>query len=625
MNEKWRFVSNLNAIDSGLNDAGIETFSGDSQKANIREVIQNSIDQISEEAKTNNRPVIVEFDNFTIKQNEFKGYDEFKLILKQCIDSSKDDQNVKRFFEQAVSLMENPINVLRISDYNTTGLVGAETGERGTPWHNLIKAQGSSNKNISSGGSFGIGKSAPFSCSNLRTVFYGSKVDDISSYIGVSRLISHFDGKEMTIGTGYYSNSDKLMAILDDFSLNGFERNSNGTDIYIMGYEDYDDIKKLIVETTLDNFFVSIHKGLLVVRYRDIEINSENLGQYIAALDDNTYAETKTYYNLLICNPSPDDEDIKVIDLLSDEYGKKFGIKDGEARLLLQRADNLNRRILMTRKPGMSLFKQASINASISFTGILLITGDTMNEIFKNMEMPAHDEWKPGRCKVNKEFYVSAYDELRAYLRNKVSECFGQTQKDTISAYRMEDFFSGVEMDEGKKKTSVLDGEVKITAKRSKTDSKLKGIVKGSKKEEYVEPPVPPVPKPEPPEPPVPPVPPEPPVPPKPKPEPKSRFKYVELKKRLINRSIKDGEYTLSFKVPKKKKRIKIEIFCIAEKGTYSMDMSNVAIRGIDNPTFSVNGNYVIINSVPSDSHIYIDFKIDFDHQCNLGVNYYED
>ncbi len=220
MQGEWKFVSNLNAVDSGLNDAGIETFSGDSQRANIREVIQNSIDQISDYARKDNLPVVVEFDYFTIDKENFYGYEQFKDILGSCKQCAEDDANVRKFFEQAMSLMDKPINVLRISDFNTTGLVGAETGLKGTPWHNLIKAQGSSNKNMNSGGSFGIGKSAPFACSNLRTVFYASKVDDIYSYIGVSRLISHQEGDEMTIGTGFYSDSGERMAIFEAFSLN---------------------------------------------------------------------------------------------------------------------------------------------------------------------------------------------------------------------------------------------------------------------------------------------------------------------------------------------------------------------------------------------------------------------
>lgn len=343
MGEGYIFVSNLNATDDGLNDAGIETFSADAQKANVREVLQNSIDQISDYAKENGLPVIVEFNDFEIEPEDYPKSEQFRDILEKCIVSAGDDQNVKSFFEQARELMNSPIRVLRISDFNTTGLVGADTGKKGTPWYNLIKSKGSSNKNMSSGGSFGIGKSAPFACSGLRTVFYGSKVDDVDSYIGVSRLISFENENGMTIGTGYYAENEKLQAIRRPFDLNGYRRTENGTDIFIMGYDGDDNLRDVIIEATLTNFFISISKGLLVVRYQEIEINADNVGQYIAALDEKKYGDIKIYYNLLLSNPEPDDPNVKKIVLDSNEYGKEFGIGDGECTLLLMRGDDLNK------------------------------------------------------------------------------------------------------------------------------------------------------------------------------------------------------------------------------------------------------------------------------------------
>ncbi len=136
----WIFVPNQNAADDGLNDAGIETFSADAQESNIREDIQNSIDQISLFAKRNNLPVVVEFDDFTISSDEFPNSDQFKDILNKCLLSAGEDYNVKAFFEQALSFMYNPIRVLRISEFNTTGLKGAEPGIKGDPSYSLIKS-----------------------------------------------------------------------------------------------------------------------------------------------------------------------------------------------------------------------------------------------------------------------------------------------------------------------------------------------------------------------------------------------------------------------------------------------------------------------------------------------------
>ena len=410
----------------------------------VREVIQNSVDQQAD----NSRPVVVDFDFFQVTQDEIPGGGQLSDIFDRCIEASKEDPVATKFFQQAQKIMKGKIDVLRISDHNTTGLVGAETDDIKTPWHQLVKGRGSSNKNINSGGSFGIGKAAPLACSYFHTIFYASKVDDVDSYVGVSRLLSFkakesgFFGKEYTTtGTGFYSASDNMNAILKPFAMGDFKRRDNGTDIYILALEKDKDLYETICLAVLENFFVSIEFQKLVVHVGSDTINRSSLAQYIAQLDDKKYAALKDYYNLLI-HRHDYPEDNRVIPLDADEYGKKYGIKDGECILLLHQGEDLNQRVLMTRKTGMTLFPQNRLGNSISYTGILLIQGDTMNQIFKTMEMPVHDKWEPGRCKVNKTFYENAYADLKQYLRKKIIENFGAPQQDIEAAYGMDEFFA---------------------------------------------------------------------------------------------------------------------------------------------------------------------------------------
>lgn len=608
----WRFVSNLNAGDDGLNDAGIETFSAEATPAMVREVIQNAID-----ARKNgiDNPVIVEFDDFEIDKEKYLSSDEYIEILHKCIDSNANDTNVVSFFKQALSIMEKHIKVLRISDYNTTGLAGAETGTRGTIWHGLIKSKGSSNKNITSGGSFGIGKSAPYACSNLRTVIYSSKVQDVYSYIGVARLVSFENNHgETTIGTGYYTEDIGLKANMEKYSLNGYERNEDGTDIYILGFDQEGDLVTTIKEAVLYNFFVSIWKGLLVVKYKDLEISKANLGQYIQELDSAKFYELQNYYRLLIAKPAKDNDSIVEIILNSKEFGEKYGIGDGECTLLLMHEDNLNRKILMTRQPGMTLFQQPKIHGSISFTGILLITGDNMNKLFKNMEMPAHDAWEPKRCKVDTKKYIDAYSDLRRYLRNKVSEYFGSTEADVIPAYGMEDFFPEVNDDGVETKIDVLDGEVSIQIKRGKNSRESKNNKVTAKdgidqpNSDDSQPKTPKVPKPS--------------VPPKPSKE--TKFKYISLKKRLICLDAKQGKYMLLLTVPKKRKQIKLEFVCMGEQGSSKLPIISAECKNSAIEQANINGNEIIIKSIPSKTNLTIYLAVDFDKPCMMEVNYYE-
>ena len=611
INKKWSFASYNNAGDDGLNDAGIETFSGKAQEANIREVIQNSVDQRVSESK----PVIVEFDDFYIEPQEFPGCNQFCDILEKCIASANDNEDVKRFFTQSKSIMKKKIHVLRISDFNTTGLDGAEDDDRNKSWHALIKSKGQSNKNMDSGGSFGIGKSAPFSCSNLRTVFYGSKVDNIESYIGVARLISFDQENDLTMGTGYYSDSN-FKAILEPFHLGNFQRTENGTDIFIMGYDDGDDLKQTIIQATLKNFFITIHKKLLVVKYKDIEINNENLGHYISSLtDDKDDYALKVYYDLLNANPTTDDPNVKKIILKSEDYGDKFGIKDGEATLLLKRGEDLNKRILMTRKQGMSLFLQDRISGSISFTGILLIEGNEMNRIFKNMEVPSHDAWKPERCKVQKNFYKDAYKELRDYLKAQVNHHFGQTNSESISAYGMEEFFSDLENKGGSLTTNLIEGTVRHKATKEK-ENKRKRIRLFNKNNTGPEvetdddfKPKGPNPKPNKNEYP---------------PQKDKKLKYRDLKKWLLCKNEKKGEYSLTFQLDKKKKKAKFEFIGIGENGQYNIDVYNISIPTANATVDYYHNNTIYLSDLTGKEPITINFTIDFDYKCMMEVNYYE-
>ena len=619
---KWRFASNNKGIVDGFNDPGIETFSANSIASMVREVIQNSVDQQVDDS----RPVVVDFDFFQVTQDEIPGGRQLGNIFDRCITASKGDPVATGFFQQAQKLMKGKIDVLRISDHNTTGLVGAETDDTKTPWHQLVKGRGSSNKNINSGGSFGIGKAAPLACSYFHTIFYASKVDAIDSYVGVSRLLSFkekesgFFGKEYTTtGTGFYSSSDNMNAILKPFAMGHFKRRDNGTDIYILALEKDKDLYGTIRLAVLENFFVSIEFQKLIVHVGQDTINRNSLAQYIAQLDDKKYATLKDYYNLLI-HRHDDPEENRVISLDADEYGKKYGIKDGECTLLLHQGEDLNQRVLMTRKTGMTLFPQSRLGNSISYTGILLIQGDTMNQIFKTMEMPAHDKWEPGRCKVNKTFYENAYTDLKQYLRKKIIENFGAPQQDIEAAYGMDEFFAdaagdgalNVEIKERKPKAKMI----KRKARRRRTDREIKvkeppeegglddnprtdGKEDDPKKDgRTTKDPADPAKK-------------------------KYNFKFRAVKKRLVANNMMNGEFTLAFTIPISKSRIRLEVVGLSERGNYKIPVHNVRIDGNDSAV-EVEKNRITFGPAKKGQTIAAHFSTGFQGPMMMEVNYYE-
>ena len=285
---KWYFTSNGNGQNTGLNDAGITTFADSHNWVNplVRETIQNSLDAVLDKEK----PVEVEFRNFLMNRSDFPGYEEFKSVLQACYDEQKEYSDAEKFFNRARDIFTDKnnssgeissgkfISVLRMSDFNTKGLEGADTNSNNGTWGRLVKGNGVSNQGITAGGSFGIGKSSSFGCSELRTVFYASlDKNNIKSYIGVTRLVTFKDEKckgadnpdGLTTGIGYYAQSNLKNAILKlpDFE-QGYLRTTSGTDIYIMAMISVDNIIDTFIDAVLNNFLVSLWDNKLVVRLK---------------------------------------------------------------------------------------------------------------------------------------------------------------------------------------------------------------------------------------------------------------------------------------------------------------------------------------------------------------------
>lgn len=170
---KWRFPINDSGGIRGINDTGVAMFRGNPLSSLAREICQNSLDA----AISDKEPVKVQFKMFTIKTDEIYGMKDLKETFLKCKDFWGDQVNGEtvKFFNNAITVSNRPeCRIMRISDFNTTGLLGSEA-KINTDWTNLTKSTGVSDKKGTAGGSFGIGKFAPFACSDFFTVFYSTK------------------------------------------------------------------------------------------------------------------------------------------------------------------------------------------------------------------------------------------------------------------------------------------------------------------------------------------------------------------------------------------------------------------------------------------------------------------
>ena len=416
----WNFPSNQDGQIKGVADAGIENFNGTELSSLARENCQNSLDASIDD--TNPR-VIVEFERYFVNDNQIPGIEEYRNILKKCKsfwDASKSEK-AKSFLKDAVSHANSQNGfVLRISDYNTTGLsdpygnLENQNSFSFDGWNALIKIDGGANKGEDKAGAFGIGKSAPFSNSYYRLVFYrtyNQKHERATQ--GISRLMSYPEGTSMTSGVGYYGNPDgnnpvETIPELDNLNI----RTEIGTDVFVYGFKAASEWESDITSALLDSFLMSLYNGHLRVKVQGNEINASSLGNYMIRMHNEHPGEMKsTYGNYLALTRS---EGVST-------YVKDFhGMGTLKLRILVDPNEKLDRKVLIVRKAGMKLFRLGNISKLVPFTGILELKGKALNSYFRSMETVAHDNWEPGRHS-NPKQAKAYYEEIKDWIRDVVT------------------------------------------------------------------------------------------------------------------------------------------------------------------------------------------------------------
>lgn len=481
----WFFPFGKGIRKEAINNAAVETFRSHPLTSLTREVIQNSLDA----SLNQDNPVVVQFKLNSIKSNEFPNKNNFEEILKKAKNSWPEDKECQVFVNNSMKVLnKEEIPYLVISDYNTSGLKGAGSNTAGTPWSSLVKEVGSSNKGADSTGSFGIGKAAPFACSELRTVFYSTYVNGEGSHsIGVANLVSYDLPKGYTAqGVGFYEGSEG-QAINGALPFDKEDQRENpGTDIYVMGFdakEKFSGWENEVVLSVIENFMVSIIEGKLVVKVSEYELNKDSLGEFVSYLDDKIYKDTKYYYEVLTSEDS-----LKLH--LTDNFNSEFSIKPEEGTLYILKKKDANRKVLMTRKTGMKVFEKANISGSIQFTGVFIAKGKELNSHLKIMENPAHTEWSAERHS-NKTYGKKILKTIYRFLKDSVVNNFQETFDSEVDAHNMNQYLpdtseaeNGLEEKYGmtQKIKEVIIKDSKITPNPSSTEKEVKKKKKNKKR-----------------------------------------------------------------------------------------------------------------------------------------------
>ena len=406
----WRFPKLDDGPEQGINDGGIATFKGSKLYTYLaREICQNSMDAKAEGEKT----VIVEFNSLSLKKSEYPSLSALDGIFKDCRDywNQRMEPKLERFLAEAdKKLAQDEIDFLVIRDFNTTGLSGAKAGKREkSKWRALTHSNGVTEKSKGSQGSYGIGKNAPFACSSFRTVFYNSyaQEDDVKAFQGVARLITHLQDGSETIGVGFYQNTETSMPIFeeDECALRDLlNRESYGTDVVIAGFKKLDSWKEDIEKAVISNFFVAIANGTLIIKIDGLEVNSKNLKDRI-----------KYYADLEQLN---DDKEKNITTILEFYHAfcefdhQEIGniMEDGDAILYIKKDDKYSKSIAEMRSIGM-VVRTRHNNIFTRYAAVVVVQPGKLNNLLKEIEPPAHDNWDPGLIEDDPE----AQDEAKKY------------------------------------------------------------------------------------------------------------------------------------------------------------------------------------------------------------------
>lgn len=410
----WNFPSNGGGAINGVADSGVEIFRGKEIPSLAREICQNSLDAAINEKSA----VTVEFQRYEVTPKDIPDVQGFMRVLKACLAFwTGKSEKTETFIRQAILKLKSSSAVLRISDFNTTGLAEPFNYRAMIGWNTLTKINGGAIKSDDKAGNFGIGKNALFANSFLRMIFYRTlNTKGERAAQAVAKLVSFdLDTWNIASGTGYYGETQGNMPVKNISELDKiYKRTKRGTDVFIYSFNGGKTWEEELTNALIENFLVSIYRDKLRVKVQGREINKATLG---AVVKENA----ANYYKILT-----GDNAVKTFATDFHGLGKlKLGV-------LVDPNAKLNRRVLIVRKSGMKLFELDRFPRTLNFTAILELEGDKLNAFFRHMETPDHTNWEPTRHPTYPLKAKQYLAELKSWVRDTISKLSEENISDEI-------------------------------------------------------------------------------------------------------------------------------------------------------------------------------------------------
>jgi len=418
----------------------IKTMFGKNLEDNLpREAIQNSLDACLNKKK----PVIVKFKLEKWSEKDIPHSKSFEEILQAC----SSDKKSKEHFKKALKILKGgSIPVLILSDFNTTGLTGADDDES-SKFYKFFKSVGGSGaeKDDGMGGSYGYGKGANISGSGLDTFFATSWFEEKGKinalFMGSLRLVSHTIKGVSKRGIGSYGLPGQkpvrnLKDIPDKFNL---RKGESGTDIFIIGLKNHDEWQEYITRSVLKNFWLAIYEEKLVVEIGTKKINKATLSNHLKEAFDSKskklfYENPIPYFDAYI-NGKKISERLPTLGTVSFHYK------------ISNESDMSTFHVACFRK-NLMLIQAKSFSSIIPYTGLFVCLDEEGNKILRKMEPPNHKEWSKDELHAQDEEgntlpeCLKADREYKAFIRNQIKSLYEQNPKASLTIESLEDFIT---------------------------------------------------------------------------------------------------------------------------------------------------------------------------------------
>ena len=437
-------------IQNDFSQAETQKFIDDNFTHVTREAIQNVVDHPKNEKEPHVRVV---FQMFELEREAVYDKLDFSTLLKRVKGTialanrcgNGDREVVPDCRRQEKILQNNVFRFLKISDYGTTGVDGAQVYDPGAfDGRNNFKAMvfdlGGGQQSSSGAGGHGLGKLANVASSQLNTVFFNTVSSGGSLCAGVSINYQTQDenGKNLEKMASFVKREnpkgydvEEVITFLNQeeaASLNAdlFSRTEIGTDVIIVEPKiiggDEPEWKDKILANCIIHFPVAILEGSLEVTVGDTELNAANIEQIVQSLAPAFPTSMKKELEKTI-------EFIKAYRQEGgSEHSKKYAATlegFGEVELYLYKdADVDANQVAFFRKQGMSLQSYKSYAYQSNYAGVLIVRGEEGNVFLRSIELADHRSFggRSSLDQISDQEVKNRRNRLNDWIDSKVEE-----------------------------------------------------------------------------------------------------------------------------------------------------------------------------------------------------------